>query len=111
MKREFSAGGIVVNNKGQVLLIQNVSIKDHKINYWGFPKGHIEEGESSKDAAIREVEEEGGVKAVVITKLGDTKYVYVRNGEKIFKIVSTYLMKYLSGDPKDHDHEVIEANW
>ena len=85
MKREFSAGGIVVNNKGQVLLIQNVSIKDHKINYWGFPKGHIEEGESSKDAAIREVEEEGGVKAVVITKLGDTKYVYVRNGEKIFK--------------------------
>jgi|SRR3990167_3195294 len=92
VKREFSAGGIVVNKKGQILLIQNESVMDHGINYWGFPKGHIEEGQTTKEAAL-------------------SKYVYVRNGEKIFKIVTIYLMKYLSGNPKDHDHEVIEAKW
>ncbi len=106
MKREFSAGGIVINSQGQVLLTQ------HSSNlHWGFPKGNINPGESSREAALREVREEGGVEAEILEKVGDAKYVYSLNGEKIFKVVSVFLMKYLSGDLKDHDWEVKEAGW
>ncbi len=119
MKREFSAGGIVFNNQGQVLITQNSG--NH---YWGFPKGHIEKGQTSKEAALREVKEEGGIEAEILAKVGDSKYVYVfkpeykvhnlkdpQVGEKIFKVVTIYLMKYLSGDTKDHDFEVSEAKF
>lgn len=105
MKREFSAGGIVFKD-GQVLVTQ------YSANlYWGFPKGHIEAGETSKEAAIREVKEEGAVEAKIIEKIGDSKYVYTLEGEKIFKVVVIFLMEYISGDPKDHDWEVSEAGW
>lgn len=106
MKREFSAGGIVFNDKGQVLLTQ------HSQNlHWGFPKGWIEEGQTTKEAALREVKEEGGVEAEIIDKIGVSKYVYTLKGEKIFKVVTIFLMKYLSGNPEDHDWEVKEAGW
>ena len=106
MKREFSAGGIVFNNKGQVLLTKHSQNK-----HWSFPKGLIDPGQTSKEAALREVKEEGGVEAEIQEKIGYSKYVYSLNGEKIFKVVTYFLMKYLSGDPKDHDWEVEEAGW
>ncbi len=106
MKREFSSGGIVFNNRGQVLIIQ------HSTNHhWGFPKGHIEKGQTTKEAALREVKEEGGIEAEIIEKVGDSKYVYMLNGEKIFKVVTIFLMRYVSGDIKDHDWEVSETKW
>lgn len=105
MKREFSAGGIVFN-KGKVLLTKHSQNK-----HWSFPKGLIDPGQTSEQAAIREVKEEGGVEAEIIDKIGYNKYVYTLNGEKIFKVVVYFLMKYLSGDPKDHDWEVEEAGW
>lgn len=110
MKREFSAGGIVLRlaQDGNV----EVLITQHSKNkHWGFPKGHIETGQTAKEAAIREVREEGGVQAEIIEKVGDNKYFYTMDGEKRFKIVVIFLMKYLSGDPKDHDFEVSEAKW
>ncbi|MDD5147447.1 MAG: NUDIX domain-containing protein [Candidatus Daviesbacteria bacterium] len=118
MKREFSAGGIVFNNKGQVLVTQHSQNK-----HWSFPKGLIDPGQTSEEAAIREVKEEGGVKAEIIGKVGYSKYVYTlkgpaRNasqsdagGEKIFKVVTYFLMKYVSGDIADHDFEVEESGW
>jgi len=106
MKREFSAGGIVFNDKGQVLLTQHSQNKS-----WGFPKGLIDPGQTSKEAALREVKEEGGVEAEILEKVGDSKYVYTFNNEKIFKVVTIYFMKYLSGDPKDHDWEVMDIGW
>jgi 8-oxo-dGTP pyrophosphatase MutT (NUDIX family) len=117
MTREFSAGGIVfksdnskalLNDQGQVLLTQN-SANHH----WGFPKGHIEKGQTSKEAALREVKEEGGVEAEIIAKIDDSKYIYTHpeTKEKIFKVVTFYLMNYLSGDPQNHDWEVSEAGW
>lgn len=106
LKREFSAGGIVFNDDGQVLLIQS-----EKNSYWVFPKGHIEEGQTGKEAAIREVKEEGGVEAEIVNKAGDSRYIYTLHGERIFKVVVFYLMKYISGDPKDHDWEVKDAKW
>ena len=105
MKREFSAGGIVFKN-GQVLLTQHSQNK-----HWSFPKGWIDQGESPEEAAIREVKEEGGVEAEIIGKVGYSKFIYTLNGEKIFKVVTYFLMKYIPGDPKDHDWEVSEAGW
>lgn len=108
MKREFSAGGIVFNDKGQVLLTKHSQNK-----HWSFPKGltgdHPEQ--TIEESALREVREEGGVEAKIIGKVGYNKYVYSLNGEKIFKVVTYFLMKYLSGDPKDHDWEVEEGGW
>lgn len=106
MKREFSAGGIVFNDKGQVLVTQHSQNK-----HWSFPKGLIDPGQTSQQAAIREVKEEGGVVAEIIGKVGYSKYVYTLNGEKIFKIVTYFLMKYVSGDIKGHDWEVSDIGW
>lgn len=107
MKREFSAGGIVFNNQGQVLVTQHSQNK-----HWSFPKGLLDHpGQSTEEAALREVREEGGVKAEILRKVGYSKYVYTFGGEKIFKVVTYFLMKYVSGDPKDHDWEVEEADW
>ena len=106
MKREFSAGGIVFNDNGEVLLTQHSS--NH---YWGFPKGNIGQKESSEEAATREVREEAGVEAEISQKVGYSKYVYALGEDKIFKIVTLFLMKYLKGDPRNHDWEVSEARW
>ena len=107
MIREFSAGGIVFNNQGQVLITQHSSNK-----HWSFPKGHIEKGQTSKEAALREVREEGGIEAKILEKVGENKYVYTnKEGEKVFKLVVLFLMTYVSGDIKDHDWEVSEAKW
>lgn len=106
MKREFSAGGIVFNEKGEVLITK------HSLNHhWGFPKGWIEEGQTIEEAAVREVREEGGVEAAIRGKVGYTKYIYTRADEKVFKVVTYFLMEYISGDPKDHDFEMEDAGW
>ncbi len=64
------------------------------------PKGLVDPGEKPEQTAVREVLEETGLTAVPVTKLGDTKYAYVRawgDGERVFKIVSFYLFRYQSG--------------
>lgn len=116
MKREFSAGGIIFQegaNDLQFLLARNQSMTRPEVDYWGFPKGHLEEGESSEKAALREVEEETGVKAEIIKKIGQSKYIYTseKEVEKIFKIVTLFLMKYLSGEARPQDGEISEVIW
>src|SRR5258708_6083038 len=106
MKREFSAGGIVFNNQGQVLVTQHSQNK-----HWSFPKGLIDPGQTTEEAALREVREEGGIVAEIIDKVGYSKYVYTFNNEKIFKVVTYFLMKYISGDIADHDFEVEDSGW
>jgi len=82
------------------------------------PKGLIDPGEKALEAALREVREETGITAVPVTKLGDSKYVYVRSwgdGERVFKIVSFYLLRYESGRidnvADDMRIEVARAKW
>ena len=93
MKREFSAGGVLFKDN-YVLLIKNPS------GVWSFPKGNIEKGETPEQAAIREVYEETNVKGEIITYIGEIHYWYRLKGEKIFKSVKYYLMRYVSGEPK-----------
>jgi 8-oxo-dGTP pyrophosphatase MutT (NUDIX family) len=82
------------------------------------PKGLLDGGEKAQAAAVREVFEETGIVAEAVTKLVDIKYVYVRtwgDGQRVFKIVSFYLMKYLSGNigdiAPDMRIEVKRAAW
>ena len=75
------------------------------------PKGHPEEGESAEDAALREVREEAGVDARLVEPLGDVRYWYTRDGRRIAKVVSFFLLAYVSGEVDDHDFEVERASW
>jgi len=72
----------------------------------------IDEGESSQQAAVREVGEETGVEAKVVKKIGYAKYVYTHpeNG-KIFKVVTFFLMEYVGDLPDGHDSETSEVAW
>ena len=75
------------------------------------PKGHPDGDESSEQAARREVREEAGVEAKPVEKLGDIRYWYSRDGERVMKVVSFFLFRYRSGSVRDHDHEVDSAEW
>ena len=82
---------------------------------WALPKGLIDSGEGPEETALREVAEETGVTARLVTKLGDVRYVYTWSGERIFKVVSFYLLRYSRGRLGDisseHRIEVEEARW
>ena len=108
MIREFSSGGLVIRNMRGRPHLAVVRVRDEIL---ALPKGHPEEGESMKEAALREVREETGLTGEIEEKLGDVRYWYARDGERVFKVVSFYLLRYLSGRIADHDHEVEEALW
>lgn len=82
------------------------------------PKGLVDPGEKPLETALREVYEETGITAEVVTKLADIKYVYTRawgDGQRVFKIVSFYLMSYRSGRinqiASEMRIEVARARW
>lgn len=132
MAREISAGGVVVRSTAESW--QVAVIEPHKDNsgevtaksgakkrqklLLALPKGLVDKGEKPEQTAIREVLEETGLMASSVTKLGDTKYVYVRSWgdrERVFKIVSFYLLRYVSGEidqiAPDMRIEVQRAMW
>ena len=82
---------------------------------WALPKGIIGKGESAADAALRESAEETGVAARLVEKLGDVRYVYTWEGERIFKVVSFFLLRYVGGRlgaiPAEHAHEIADTRW
>jgi 8-oxo-dGTP pyrophosphatase MutT (NUDIX family) len=82
---------------------------------WALPKGIIGDGEKPDETALREVAEETGVEGRLVGKLGDIRYVYTWAGERVFKIVSFYLLRYSKGRlgdlPPATAHEVAEARW
>ena len=108
MIREFSAGGLVIRNLSGRPHVAVVRVRDRIL---ALPKGHPEEGESAQDSALLEVREETGLEAAPVEKLGDIRYWYARDGDRVLKIVSFFLLRYRSGRLEDHDHEVEEALW
>jgi periplasmic divalent cation tolerance protein len=110
--KEVSAGGVIYRKNSDNLEIALIHVR----NRWGLPKGHIEEGERVDEAALREVREETGLEGKLVRKLGDIRYSYrdkSKEGEpiRIYKRVFFYLMRYVRGDVRDHDHEVDDARW
>jgi 8-oxo-dGTP pyrophosphatase MutT (NUDIX family) len=88
---------------------------DDRRPVWALPKGLIDAGERGAETAVREVFEETGLRAVVDRKLGDVRYVYTWNGERIFKVVSFFLVRAAGGRignlPPGMEIEVAEARW
>lgn len=115
MVREISAGGVVlreISGTWHVALIEPPkespvtakSLRKRTAATLALPKGLLDPGEKPQATAVREVHEETGIVADLISKLTDIKYVYVRNwgdGERVFKIVSFYLLRYGSGEIDD----------
>ena len=108
MIREFSTGGVMVRNFRGRLFVAVVQVREGVV---APPKGHPEAGEASVDAAAREVREEAGVQGEPVEKLGDIRYWYSRDGDRVLKIVSFFLFRYRSGSVRDHDDEVESAAW
>ena len=109
IKRIFSAGGIVIRKDKdgpKVLVTQHSGHKG-----WDFPKGHREIYESEEQTALREVEEEVGIKASIIEKAGQTQYFYYEEGERVLKTVVFYLMKYLGEGEASTAFEVSAKIW
>jgi len=116
IKRIFSAGGIVVRPsealakegkaKWEVLVTQHSGHKG-----WDFPKGHREIYENEEQTALREVEEETGVKAKIIDRVGQTQYFYYEEGLRVLKTVVFYLMKYISEGEATTAEEVSAKVW
>jgi 8-oxo-dGTP pyrophosphatase MutT (NUDIX family) len=139
MVREISAGGVVVKKQDDLWMIAVIE-PQHEAEtavdpekpppptktrrtksaktIWALPKGLVDPGEKPEQAALREVSEETGLVATPIAKLTDIKYVYVRSWgdqQKVFKIVSFYLLRYTSGTigeiSEDMKVEVKQALW
>lgn len=102
IRKEYSAGGVVVQN-GAVLLIRPNSYR------WQLPKGHIEEGETAAEAAVREVREETGVSAAVVRELSSVKYEFYERRVRIHKTVRYFLMSYVSGNTLGFDREEVDS--
>jgi 8-oxo-dGTP pyrophosphatase MutT (NUDIX family) len=115
MRREFSAGGVVVRRLRGDWVFAAIRPAGKKPGLWALPKGNLGPDEKPDATALREVEEETGVHARLVTKLGDVRYVYTWAGERIFKIVSFYLLRYSSGRLGEIEPEmrieVDEARW
>jgi 8-oxo-dGTP diphosphatase len=117
MRREFSAGGVVVRRLRGRWVFAAIRPHGKPEGLWALPKGLIDRGEQAAETAVREAREEVGVEAELVRKLGDVRYVYTVNwgeqrGERVFKVVSFFLLRYRRGrlEP-EHAHEVAEARW
>jgi 8-oxo-dGTP pyrophosphatase MutT (NUDIX family) len=114
MRREFSAGGVVVRRLRGGWRLAAIRPAG-KTDVWALPKGLIDRREGAAETALREVAEETGVEGRLVRKLGDVRYVYTWKGERVFKIVSFFLVRYSRGRlgdiPAAHRHEVAETRW
>ncbi len=115
VRREFSAGGVVVRRLRGRWVLAAIRPGGKPEGTWALPKGLIGPGEKAEATALREVSEETGVEASPVEKLGDIRYVYTWAGERVFKVVSFFLFRYVRGRlgdvPAEHAHEVAEARW
>ncbi len=109
IKYEVSAGGVLLRRRDagfDAMLIGRGSPR-----VWTLPKGHVEHRESNEQAAIREVREETGCWGEILGRLNEISYWFYVGKAKHKKSVTFFSMRYLSGDPQNHDHEVDEARW
>ena len=114
-RREFSAGVVLVRQMRGRPWFAAVRPRGKAEGVWALPKGLIDPGEQPAETALREGHEETGVHGTLVRKLGDVRYVYTWEGERVLKIVSFFLARAVSGRigalPPGMEREVAEARW
>ena len=115
MRREFSAGGVLVRRLRGEWMVAAIRPAGRPQGTWALPKGQIDSGETGEATALREVTEETGAHGRSLGKLGDVRYWFNWEGERVFKVVSFFLVRYQGGTlgelPEEFRHEVAEAQW
>ncbi|HEV2798994.1 MAG TPA: NUDIX hydrolase [Pyrinomonadaceae bacterium] len=114
-KTQTSAGGVVFRRR-EDSHVEVLLIAVGESNRWQLPKGLVDAGETPEAAALREAREETGASSELVAPIDKIEYWYYstdRRGGRIrfHKFVYFYLLRYLSGDVRDHDWEVNEARW
>jgi 8-oxo-dGTP pyrophosphatase MutT (NUDIX family) len=114
-RREFSAGLVLVRRMRGRWWLAAVRPQGKREGVWALPKGLVDPGESPAETALREGFEETGLQSRLGPKLGDVRYVYTWEGERVFKVVSFYLGRVKSGRigelPPGMEREVAEVRW
>jgi 8-oxo-dGTP pyrophosphatase MutT (NUDIX family) len=115
MRREFSAGAVLVRRLRGRWVVAAIRPAGKPAGVWALPKGQIDAGERAEATALRETAEETGAEGRSLGKLGDVRYWFNWQGERVFKVVSFFLVRYERGRlgdlPAEHRHEVAETRW
>ncbi len=115
MRREFSAGLVLVRRMRGRWWFAAVRPQGKREGTWALPKGLVDPSEAPAETALREGFEETGVEGRLGTKLGDVRYVYTWDGERVFKVVSFFLAHARRGRvgmlPPGMDVEIAGARW
>jgi ADP-ribose pyrophosphatase YjhB (NUDIX family) len=114
VRREFSAGGVVIRS-GDGWEVAAIRPAGKPNGVWALPKGRIDPGERAEQTAVREAAEETGLVTESLGKLGDVRYWFNWEGERIFKVVTFFLLRATGGElgavPEAFRHEVDDARW
>jgi 8-oxo-dGTP pyrophosphatase MutT (NUDIX family) len=115
MRREFSAGGLLARRRRGVSVAALIQPAGATSERWVLPKGHIGPRETSECAALREIAEETGCRGELIERIDTLRYWYSRDGERIFKVVTFFLVVYRTGRigrlPSATRHQIAAARW
>ena len=112
MVREYSAGGLVFDERGRVAIIARHSRNGHL--EWCLPKGHIEKGETPQQTAVREVHEETDILGEVVESIATIDYWFTGTSQRVHKLVHHFALRQIGGDltvEGDPDHEAEDAIW
>lgn len=111
-EQQISAGGVAFRKNGAATEIALIRVGAHEPR-WQLPKGVVEAGEPPEKAARREVREEAGLETEMVAPIDTIEYWFYGRGGKVrfHKFVHFFLLRYVSGDVRNHDHEVLEARW
>ena len=114
-RREFSAGLVLVRRMRGRWWLAALRPQGKREGVWALPKGLVDAGEGPAETALREGFEETGLRSRLGPKLGDVRYVYTWEGERVFKIVSFYLGHAAGGRigelPPGMEREVADVRW
>ena len=109
MRNEHSSGGAVLSFRDGVPYVALIATRGRL--RWGLPKGAVSEGETSEQAALREVQEETGLEAAIVKPLDTIEYYFRAGGTLIRKRVDFYLMNYVAGTLTPQLSEVDDVQW
>lgn len=108
-RNEHSSGGAVLSVRNGTAHVALIATRGR--TRWGLPKGAVGEGESSEQAAVREVREETGLEAEIVRQLDTIEYYFRAGDTLIRKRVDFYLMRYVAGELTPQLSEVDDVEW